>query len=81
MDNIYECTFVIPIKVDIHGHRIEVYTLVSEIHENVDLIIGIKTVFKLEGVINSWEQFLSFLNRYIPLSPKDNFEAKRAKVS
>ena len=27
--------FVIPIIVDIHGHRFEVYTLVSEIHENV----------------------------------------------
>ena len=24
---------VIPLKVDIHGHRFEVYTLVSEIHE------------------------------------------------
>ena len=45
--------FVIPIKVDIHGHRFEVYTLVSEIHENVDFLLGIKNVFKLEGVIIS----------------------------
>ena len=41
------------IIVDIHGHRFEVYTIVSEIHENVDLVLGIKTVFKLEGVIHS----------------------------
>ena len=34
--------FVIPIIVDIQGHRFEVYTLVSEIHENVDLVLGIK---------------------------------------
>ena len=28
--------FIIPVIVDIHGHRFEIYTLVSEIHENVD---------------------------------------------
>ena len=45
--------FIIPVVVDIHGHRLEIYTLVSEIHENVDLVLGIKNVFELEGVINS----------------------------
>ena len=44
--------FIIPVIIDIHGHRLEFYTLVSEIHENVDLVLGIKTVFKLQGVIN-----------------------------
>ena len=34
--------FVIPIIIDVHGHRFENYTLVSEIHENVDLVLGIK---------------------------------------
>ena len=37
--------FIIPVIVDIHGHRFEIYTLVSEIHENVDLVLGIKNVF------------------------------------
>ena len=45
--------FVIPIIVDIQSHRFKVYTLVSEIHRNVDLVLGIKNVFELEGVINS----------------------------
>ena len=45
--------FVIPIIVDVHSHRPEVYTLVSEIHKNVDLVLGIKNVIELEGVINS----------------------------
>ena len=45
--------FIIPVMIDIHGHRFEIYTLVSEICENVDLVLGIKNVFKLEGVINS----------------------------
>ena len=30
--------FIIPVIVDIHRHRFEIYTLVSEIHENVDLV-------------------------------------------
>ena len=34
--------FVIPVIVDIYGHRFEVFTLVSEIHDNVDLVLGIK---------------------------------------
>ena len=45
--------FIIPILVDIRGHRFKVYTLLSEIHENVDLVLGIKNIFELEGVINS----------------------------
>ena len=45
--------FVIPVIIDIHGHRIEIFTLVSEIHDNVDLVMGMKNTFKLEGVIDS----------------------------
>ena len=45
--------FIIPVIIEVHGHRFEIYTLVSEIHENIDLVLGIKYVFELEGVINS----------------------------
>ena len=34
--------FIIPVIIDVHGHRFEIYTLVSETHENVDLVLGIK---------------------------------------
>ena len=44
--------FVIPIIVDIHAHRFEVFTLVSEIHDYVDLVLGMKNVFELEDVID-----------------------------
>ena len=27
--------FIIPVTIDVHGHRFEIYTLVSEIYENV----------------------------------------------
>ena len=38
---------MISTTVDIHGYRFEVYTLVSEIHENVDLVLGVKNIFEL----------------------------------
>ena len=38
--------FIIPIMVDIHGHRFKIYILVSEIHENADLFLGIKNIFE-----------------------------------
>ena len=46
--------------------------LVSEIHENVDLVLGIKNVFKLEGVINSRDCCFKFLNRPIPIFPESS---------
>ena len=49
--------FVIPVIIDVHRHRFEIYTLVSEIHKNVDLVLGIKNIFELKGVINSWDLF------------------------
>ena len=55
--------FVIPIITDIHGHKFEIYTLVSKMNENVDIVLGIKNVFELEDVINLQECCFSFLNR------------------
>ena len=62
--------FIIPVVVEIHGHRFEIYTLVSEIHENVDLVLDIKNVFELEGVINSRDCQFEFLNRSVPIYPE-----------
>ena len=61
--------FVIPVIIDIYGHRFEIFTLVSKIHDNVDLVMGMKNIFKLEGVIDSRESCFSFLSRSIPFFP------------
>ena len=45
--------FIIPIVIDIHDHRLDVFTLVSHIHENIDLVLGVKSIFELEGIIKS----------------------------
>ena len=68
--------FVIPVIIDIHGHRFEVFTLVSEIHDNVDLELGMKNVFELEGVIGMWDSSFKFLNRSLPLFSKEQVVVK-----
>ena len=68
--------FIIPVIVDIHGHRFEIYTLVSEIHEIIDLVLGIKNVFELEEVINSQDCCFNFLNRSLPIFPKEHIMLK-----
>ena len=55
--------------IDIHGHRFEIFTLVSEIHDNVDLVMGMKNIFELEGVIDSQDSYVIFLSRSIPFFP------------
>ena len=61
--------FVIPVIVDIHGHRFEIFTLVSEIHDNIDLVMGMKNIFELEGIIDLQDSCFSFLSRSIPFFP------------
>ena len=61
--------FVIPVIVEINKHRLEVFTLVSEIFDNVDMVLGIKNLFELEGVIDTRESSFRFLSRSIPIFP------------
>ena len=39
------------------------------IHDNVDLVMGMKNIFELEGVIGSRDSCFSFLSRSIPFFP------------
>ena len=55
--------FVIPVVIDVYGHRFELFTLVSEIHDDVDLVLGIENVFELEGVLHIQDS--SFKNKQI----------------
>ena len=67
---------VIPVIVDIHGHGFEVFMLVSEIHEKVDLVLDMKNVFELEGVIDMQDSSFRSLNRSIPFFSKEQVVLK-----
>ena len=66
--------FVIPVIIEVHRHRFEIFTLVSKIHDNVDLVMGMKNIFELEGVIDSRDSCFSFLTRSIPFFPVKTVE-------
>ena len=61
-----------PVIIDVHRHIFEIYTLVLEIHKNVDLVLGIKNVFELEGVINLRDCCFKFFNRSLPIFTMDH---------
>ena len=67
----FSVLFNIMVIVETAGHRFKIYTLVSEIHDNIDLVLGIKNVFELEGIFNWQECCFHFLNRSLPLFPKE----------
>ena len=48
----------------------------SEIHKNVDLVLGIKNVFEFEGVINLRDCCFKFLNRSVPIYPEKEIVLK-----
>ena len=50
--------------------------LVSEIFHNVDMVLGIKNLFELEGVIDSRESSFRFLSRSIPIFPREQVIVK-----
>ena len=43
-----------------------------EILDNVDLVMGMKNIFELEGMINSQDSCFSFLSRLIPFFLRDS---------
>ena len=68
--------FVIPVIIEIHRHLFEVFTLVSEIHDNVDLLLGMKNAYELEGIVDMRDFSFKFLNRSIPFFSKEQMVVK-----
>ena len=50
--------------------------LVSEIFDNVDMVLGIKNLFELEDVIDSRESCFRFVSRSIPIYPREQVIVK-----
>ena len=73
--------FVIPLIFKIQGHKFEVFTLVSEIQDKMDLILGVKNIFELEGVINSRTCSVNFLNGSLPIFPLVHHKIKPGKMA
>ena len=52
------------------------FTLVSEIHDNIDLVLGMKNAYELEGIIDRQDSSFRFWNRSIPFFSKEQAVVK-----
>ena len=68
--------FVIPFVFKIGKHFFEIYILVSEIQQSMDLIIGVKNMFEIEGEVSCRTSQFKFLNRSLPLFPLSTHRIK-----
>ena len=68
--------FVVPIVLRIQQHRFEIFALVSDIQNSLDLVIGMKNLHELEAEHSSRHSELRFLNRAVPMFPFENFSLK-----
>ena len=73
--------FVIPLLFKVQGHNFEIYSLVSEIQDKMDLILGVKNTFELEGIINSRNCSVNFLNRSLPIFPLAHHKIEPGKMA
>ena len=64
---IVSALFIIPVVYIIGRHLFEIYTLVSEIQDNIDHVIGVKNMFELEGKLSCRHSQFKFLNRWVPI--------------
>ena len=69
--------FIIPFVFKIGEHLFEIYTLVSEIQQSMDLILGVKNMFELEREVSCRTLQFKFLNRSLPLFPLSTHRIKR----
>lgn len=64
--------FVIPVTINLHGNLSEIYTALTEIHNNVDLVFGLKNMFEVEAELSTRDfSCCRFLNRSLPFFPKE----------
>ena len=68
--------FVIPFVFKVGEHLFEDYTLVSEIQQNTDIILGVKNMFEIEGEVNCHTSQFKFLNRSMPIFPLSTHRIK-----
>ena len=56
---------MIPVILEILHHGFKIFTLVSELHGNVHLVLDIKKIPESEGIINLRESCFNFLKKPI----------------
>ena len=62
-----------------HGHVFEIYTIVAEIDDGMDLIFGFKNMAETEGRLNTRTGEYDFIGRSVPVYPQNDLEVPVGK--
>ena len=71
--------FVISIQFMAHGHMFEIYTIVAEIDDGMDLVFGFKNMAETEGRLNTRTGEYDFIGRSIPVYPQNDLDVPEGK--
>ena len=71
--------FVIPIQFMTNGRIFEIYTIVAEIDNSMDLVVGFKNMTETEGMLNTRTGEYEFIGRSIPVYPQNDLDVPVGK--
>ena len=71
--------FVIPIQFMTHGHIFEIYTIVAEIDDGMDLVFAFKNMTETKGKLNTRTGEYDFIGRSIPVYPQNDLDVSVGK--
>ena len=74
--SIVQVLFVIPLLFMCHGCVFEIYTIVADIDDGIDLVFGFKNMVETEGMLNTRTGEFDFLGRSILIFPKHDLDDK-----
>ena len=74
--SIVPALFVIPILFMACGHTFEIFTIVAEIDDDMDLVFGFKNMIETEGLLNTRTGEFDFIGRSIPIFPQNDLDER-----
>ena len=74
--SIVPALFVIPILFMACGHTFEIFTIVAEIDDDMDLVFGFKNMVEIEGMLNTRTGEYDFIGRSIPIFPQNDLDVR-----
>ena len=74
--SIVPALFVIPILFMACGHTFEIFTIVAEIDDDMDLVFGFKNMLETEGLLNTRTGEFDFIGRSIPIFPQNDLDVR-----
>ena len=72
--SIVPALFVIPILFMTCGHTFEIFTIVAEIDDDMDLVFGFRNMVETEGMLNIRTGEYDFIGRSIPIFPQNDLD-------